>query len=268
MGYYYMTVDNSPSQPKKAIQGMLAGAWLLPNKTAEQAQQIMAPIERALRNNSHGWPDPVAVASIPLPFPDYTKAWLSLVSPESVGVELRLGSRLLDRKALETEAPKIKRLLQKANTYPKLPMLGHLIAGKGVKTVKNGIPGGSNAVNPAWRRDVYVHFVLARNWPYLNATAKEQVTKHLRDVEVPALKDLAPDTGAYLNEADPTEPNWQETFWGDNYPRLLELKRKWDPTGVFWCVPCVGHSDGWEVISDFGVEGAIGQTPGRICRVS
>jgi len=92
------------------------------------------------------------------------------------------------------------------------------------------------------------------------------MTTVLRDIEVEALREISPNSGAYVNEADPTEPNWRETFWGPNYPRLLELKDYWDPTGVFWCLPCVGHGR-WNVTSDFGIEGAIGQTPGRICRV-
>lgn len=99
----------------------------------------------------------------------------------------------------------------------------------------------------------------------MNETEKVATTTHLREVEVQALRDLAPDSGAYINEADPTEPNWQTTFWGSNYPRLLELKNYWDPNGVFWCIPCVGHGQ-WNVVSDYGIEGAIGQTPGRICK--
>ena len=87
------------------------------------------------------------------------------------------------------------------------------------------------------------------------------MTERLRDVETQALRDLAPDTGAYMNEADPTEPEWQKAFWGENYKRLARLKRKWDPRGVFWCRACVG-SEEWVV------EGgdAIGQHEGRICR--
>jgi len=91
------------------------------------------------------------------------------------------------------------------------------------------------------------------------------VTTQLREVEMAPLRALTPNSGSYVNEADPTEPNWQHTFWGDNYPRLLQLKNYWDPDGVFWCIPCVGHGE-WTVQSNYGIEGAIGQTPGRICK--
>lgn len=107
--------------------------------------------------------------------------------------------------------------------------------------------------------------VLPVSWPYLNETAKIAATTELRNVQVEALRQLAPNSGAYVNEADPTEPDWQRAFWGANYPRLLELKNYWDPTGVFWCKPCVGH-ELWTVESQYGIEGGIGQTPGRICK--
>jgi len=107
--------------------------------------------------------------------------------------------------------------------------------------------------------------VLPVSWPYLNGTAKAATTRQLRTVQVEALRQLAPDSGAYMNEADPTEPHWQPAFWGANYPRLLALKKHWDPTGVFWCIPCVGH-ELWNVRGQYGIEGGIGQTPGRICK--
>jgi len=66
---------------------------------------------------------------------------------------------------------------------------------------------------------------------------------------VKALRELAPNTGAYINEADPDEPNPHQAFWGDNYERLLEIKRKVDPSDVLWCTPCVGN-ERWEQVGD------------------
>ena len=36
------------------------------------------------------------------------------------------------------------------------------------------------------------------------------------------------------------EENWQQTFFGDNYDRLLSVKKQYDPTGLFQCWKCVG----------------------------
>jgi hypothetical protein len=48
-----------------------------------------------------------------------------------------------------------------------------------------------------------------------------------------ALRTAAPDTGAYVNECDYFQPDWQKAFWGPNYPRLAAIKRRYDPDGLF-----------------------------------
>ena len=57
------------------------------------------------------------------------------------------------------------------------------------------------------------------------------------------IADIAPNSGAYSNEADYFQPNWQQAFWGEHYPKLLEIKRKYDPDGLFKCHHCVGSMD-------------------------
>ncbi len=57
--------------------------------------------------------------------------------------------------------------------------------------------------------------------------------------------DAAPNAGAYANEADYFQKNWQQAFWGANYAKLLSIKQKYDPTGLFYCHHCVG-SEQWE----------------------
>lgn len=107
---------------------------------------------------------------------------------------------------------------------------------------------------------------LPRSWDPLNQTQKETITTSLRNGAVQGLRDLAPDTGAYASEADPTEPDWQRTFYGENYARLLALKKYWDPHGVFWYKNGVG-SELWEPRGAFGIENGVGQNPVQLCRV-
>lgn len=47
-----------------------------------------------------------------------------------------------------------------------------------------------------------------------------------------------------MNEADPFEPNFQKEFFGVNYDRLLEIKKKYDPDQIFYAITAVG-SDKW-----------------------
>jgi FAD/FMN-containing dehydrogenase len=48
-----------------------------------------------------------------------------------------------------------------------------------------------------------------------------------------ALRAAAPETGAYVNECDYFQADWQRAFWGPNYPRLSRTKRHYDPDGLF-----------------------------------
>jgi FAD/FMN-containing dehydrogenase len=48
-----------------------------------------------------------------------------------------------------------------------------------------------------------------------------------------ALRALVPAPASYVNETDYFEADWQRAFWGENYARLLEIKRKYDPDGLF-----------------------------------
>ena len=58
-----------------------------------------------------------------------------------------------------------------------------------------------------------------------------------------------------MNEADYGERDWQVSFFGrDNYARLLETKKRWDPWGIFWAPRTVG-SEGWEVVGQSADEG-------------
>jgi Berberine and berberine like len=56
-----------------------------------------------------------------------------------------------------------------------------------------------------------------------------------------ALRTAAPDTGAYVNECDYFEAEWQKAFWGPNYPRLSRIKRRYDPDGLFTVHHGVGN---------------------------
>lgn len=57
-----------------------------------------------------------------------------------------------------------------------------------------------------------------------------------------------------MNEADPFEPNFQKEFFGVNYDRLLEIKRKYDPDQIFYAITAVG-SDKW-----------VERKDGRLCQ--
>ncbi|KAL0064420.1 hypothetical protein AAF712_008584 [Marasmius tenuissimus] len=111
-----------------------------------------------------------------------------------------------------------------------------------------------NAVLPAWReaeRHLNV-LLLLQDGDTLENVARNR--KRISTEFIPALKQLAPGSGAYINEADPYEPDFKEAFYGPNYARLLEIKDKWDPEHVLYGSLAVG-GDRWKQTEE-----------GRLCR--
>ena len=99
----------------------------------------------------------------------------------------------------------------------------------------------TTSVTPAWRSSLW-HAFISGGW--LGGTSlKDQKTvadaiNNANDV----LIKLAPNSGAYQNEANIDEPNHEQTFWGDNIGRLNTVKEKYDPDNFF----AVWHGVGWE----------------------
>lgn len=62
------------------------------------------------------------------------------------------------------------------------------------------------------------------------------------------LKAIAPEAGSYVAESNFFNANWRRDFWGSNYPRLADVKAKYDPDGLF----TVHHGVGSEAWSDDG----------------
>jgi FAD/FMN-containing dehydrogenase len=57
------------------------------------------------------------------------------------------------------------------------------------------------------------------------------------------IRKLLPRVGSYVWETDYFQPHWQQAFWGENYDRLLAVKGKYDPDGLFFLHHGVGSED-------------------------
>ncbi|HEX9168035.1 MAG TPA: FAD-binding oxidoreductase [Roseiarcus sp.] len=57
------------------------------------------------------------------------------------------------------------------------------------------------------------------------------------------IRKVLPRVGSYVWETDYFQANWQDSFWGDNYPRLRAIKDKYDPGGLFFLHHGVGSED-------------------------
>jgi FAD/FMN-containing dehydrogenase len=66
-------------------------------------------------------------------------------------------------------------------------------------------------------------------------------------------KALVPERRSHQSQMSYHEPDWQEVSWGEKYERLLSIKRRYDPTNLFFGHHCVGSEnwspDGFEQLS-------------------
>jgi FAD/FMN-containing dehydrogenase len=110
--------------------------------------------------------------------------------------------------------------------------------------------GRETAMNPAVFRAAALIIVAAEGpgFPGVAGHEPDKVKGEAAKARVAAamklIREATPGTGSYVNETDYFEPDWQQSFWGENYQRLLEIKRKYDPDGLFYCHHCVG-SEAW-----------------------
>ena len=121
-----------------------------------------------------------------------------------------------------------------------------------------GLAGAPDAAIAAARNtpmnpDVVSAFALAitaasGSAPASNSTPGPEARTRAQRVQaaVKALRMIAPATGAYFNECDYFQPDWQQAFWGPHYPRLKEIKERYDPDGLFFVHHGVG-SEGWSL---------------------
>lgn len=101
--------------------------------------------------------------------------------------------------------------------------------------------GNTTSANPAWRSALW-HLLMTGGWTEKLSVSKEKALQDSWLDTVEPLKRLTPGGGCYVNEGHYLEPEWQWTYFGANYPELLRVKNKYDPTHFFDCWKCVG----WE----------------------
>ncbi|KAK3349476.1 FAD binding domain-containing protein [Lasiosphaeria hispida] len=206
------------------------------------ATDILAKFEPLFAHINATWPGFVFFTSTTY-HPSFGAWYEENYDPSPVGYGSVMGSRLLDTPALAANATATKLALERFSAGGQATV--YIVSGKGVWDAQPR--GGSTAVNPAWRRAV-VHATASVSFAPLNETARAAAISQTNSLTA-ALRELTPSMGAYVNEASRYEPDWQHTFWGDNYSRLLKIKRAVDPDDVFWCVPCVGN-ERWHEVDD------------------
>ncbi|KAF2645582.1 FAD binding domain-containing protein [Massarina eburnea CBS 473.64] len=227
--------------------------FFAPNKTANETNAILAPYLTHLTGQNIPFSPKVTE------YKGFYGAWQAEFGLEGVSnVQTAIASRLFQRSNFNDDK-------SRTNTFNVLRQTlesnQSIIAFNLAPTLARG--NADNAVNPAWRSTV-IHAIAGRGWD-IRATPSEILAarKVLTTVTLQKWRDITPNSGSYLNEADRMEPNWQQSFWGDKYAKLLDIKKDRDTKNVFWAVNSVG-SEGWVVES---VDGLPNEN-GKLCKVN
>ncbi|KAF8887427.1 FAD-binding domain-containing protein [Mucidula mucida] len=208
-GFLQISIDNGVKWGKEGWGGHIFGDNLLsvnPLLTLDEAKASMKEAaDYTLSQNGT-----VIIEEVPSWYAFFQKYVPSVQA--IVGIHIVLGTRLIPTSLFSNETAKAQLLDTFVDMLPFSTADPQLVA---VPPILYNHTEGATSVTPAWR-DALWH----------NATQP--------------MRDLTPDSGAYLNEAFIYEPDFETTFWGDNYPRLLSIKEKYDPDGLLDCWHCVG----------------------------
>ena len=81
-------------------------------------------------------------------------------------------------------------------------------------------------------------------FPVTSRTSKKIAVMRARSAKRRASsRKWRPGQGSYFAESDFFEPDWQASYWGPNYGRLLSIKKKYDPMGLFFVHHGVGSEE-------------------------
>lgn len=105
--------------------------------------------------------------------------------------------------------------------------------------------GSATSVHPAWR-EAFAFIDIPIFGPNTGYTASQNATLQNVTIGIDAvLSEQGEPPVAYYNEDAVGLADWQSLYFGDNYERLLSIKKEVDPQGVFSCRRCVGSEGGY-----------------------
>jgi FAD/FMN-containing dehydrogenase len=256
MSNFISTQAPNRFQPERTF--LLQSQITKPGVTASEMRALVAPLIQDLNN-----------AGIPLVNPEphvwQTYADFGTISGGPTGgiSNGRFGSRLFPRSNFEnSNSTAFRATMDSIRSFVEDGGYNFHSVDFAATYETAGYPGSNSAVNPHLR-DAVMHATGFDSTSY-NASLSDEEWKasHARlDSYVQKWRDASPGSGAYMNEADVEEPDFQYSLYGGGYDRLLRIKQTWDPWGVFYAVTGVG-SDEWFVEGTRGLP----TQQGRLCR--
>ncbi|KAF2468315.1 FAD-binding domain-containing protein [Lindgomyces ingoldianus] len=157
-----------------------------------------------------------------------------------------VGGRLIPRELVANNTAAITRVIRNISERT-------LMSGVSYNVSHSVASPDDVAVNPYFRKTL---FSLTVGTPinYTDWSATTAAQNEITHDFLPQVEKLTPNGGAYLNEGDFQAPDFRTLFYGAHYDKLLKIKDKYDPQGIFYAKTAVG-SDRWEQDAN-----------GRLCR--
>ncbi|KAJ5780821.1 FAD-binding type 2 [Penicillium paradoxum] len=208
-------------------------------KSLADAQEIFEPLLKTLQQYN-GTSLHVSVSWYE--FPTYAAYYRAMSgSKQSVtSGNNALSSRMMGKTALTSSRTRLRAMIGVVAGKTTEYAINNVVLAGGGKVLTDGSDKYSG-LNPAWR-STYIMHVVARGWA--DESTAQSVKDDITYNKGRAMALLTPTLGSYLNEADRNDPLWAINFYGTNYLRLAVIKKKYDPTGLFYCPTCVG-SPSW-----------------------
>lgn len=236
-GYYLMAPQIPVTESQTEATSVLSMFFV--NQTDMSAvDPLFSPLISDLKNATGVEPSYSTYA-----FPSMSNMYTSFFSGnDTTGIMIRLGSQLISRSLFETgSSQRLTNAMERLEIGSGDYILGMALTGGQVARNR----AVESALNPTWRKTL-VHMAFARTLsPNMSFGEQEAIAasvtdgvSHLKSVELGRM-------GAYLNEADADETNFQQSFWGSNYPRLRAIKAERDPSDLFIVRKGVG-SENWD----------------------
>ncbi|CAK7224531.1 hypothetical protein SBRCBS47491_005583 [Sporothrix bragantina] len=223
-------------------RGLNVQPFVAPNMTVNQFKTLTAPLFNQLAALNVTYSQSTTATTYPT-FDDLYQTLFSK-SVDAGGDNTLMSGRLLSQADITKNGSAIN------GAISALVDAGHVFVGVAVNP-GHAVPdpdASSSAVNPVWRTAATSTF-----WEYqpaacLSEAGRQQALQNLTQLGN-ALRAASPTSGVYANEGDVNEPNWQQAFWGSNYAKLVDIKTKYDPTGVFW-VPATPGAEQWALVDE------------------
>jgi FAD/FMN-containing dehydrogenase len=210
--------------------------FFAPNKTAGEVDALLAStVAKAKEHN-------ITLVPKTVTYSGFHAAWKAGFPKETIGMwNVQSGSRLFPRENWEN----IDKFEMQFNAIREVTMNSYMLGFNIAPTLANGqVTADETAVLPAWR-ETMMHAITGTMWDTTirDLSVVRSIQKVFTDGNMKKWRDVSPGSGAYLAECDFNEPDHQTAFWGANYPKLYQMKQKYDPRGVFFAETAVGSED-------------------------